>query len=355
MNPLHRITLVVAALALVASALLGHRMALQHLRSGIESALGPRATVGSLAIGWSGVQIRDLRVRAARGVWPTEDELRAAHVRVVPAWSSLWSHGWRVSRVEIEDAYVSILRTADGRLHVLPALLERPAAPGAAASSTPSVHITHVTLAAASIDFHDASVRQPAHRMRLDELQADIGPLDFPALDTAAQIELQARFKGPQRDGRLRIEGSLTPATRDAALQAQVRGVDLLSLQPYLLKVNEGGVRRGTLDLTLDARVKGQKLNAPGKVVLTGLELAPGSGFLATFAGVPRQAVLAAMARDGRIEVSFTLDGRLDDPAFSLNANFAMRLASGLAETLGVSIGGVVEGVGNMIKGLLGR
>ena len=49
------------------------------------------------------------------------------------------------------------------------------------------------------------------------------------------------------------------------------------------------------------------------------------------------------------------LDGRLDDPAFSVNENFATRMASGLAETLGVSVGGVVEGVGGVIKGLLGR
>jgi hypothetical protein len=101
--------------------------------------------------------------------------------------------------------------------------------------------------------------------------------------------------------------------------------------------------------------VKAQHLHAPGKVTLTGLELAPGGGVLSTFAGVPRQAVIAAMTRDGRVEVAFTLDGRLDDPAFSINENFATRLAGGLAETLGVSLGGVVEGVGNVIKGLFGR
>lgn len=59
--------------------------------------------------------------------------------------------------------------------------------------------------------------------------------------------------------------------------------------------------------------------------------------------------------RDGRIEVSFTLAGRLDDPNFSLNEDLATRVASALAQTLGVSVGGVVEGVGSVIKGLLGR
>jgi hypothetical protein len=101
--------------------------------------------------------------------------------------------------------------------------------------------------------------------------------------------------------------------------------------------------------------VKAKRLHAPGRVTLSGLELASGDGLLGTFGGVPRQAVLAAMTRDGRIEVGFTLEGRIDDPAFSINDNLATKLAGGLAETLGVSLGGVVEGVGGVIKGLLGR
>ena len=151
------------------------------------------------------------------------------------------------------------------------------------------------------------------------------------------------------------MAGRLTPATKDADLKADARGVDLVALQPYLLKVSEGGVKRGSLDLALHARVKAQQLNAPGRLTLTNLELAPAPGMLGTFAGVPRQAVVAAMERNGRIEVAFTLEGRLDDPAFSLNESLATRLAGGLAESLGVSLSGVVEGVGNVIKGLFGR
>jgi hypothetical protein len=346
--------------ALVIVAFLGHRAAVRQLKVGIEAALGPRASVGAIEIGLTGVVIRELRIRSAGGsAWPAEDELRAARVHLRPSIASLWSSGWRIGRVQIDDAYVSLLRTRDGRLRVLPALLEKPVATDKAASapgaSATPVHIDHIALNDAAIDFHDSSVRQPAHRMRLEQLDAQLGPIDWPALAEPAQIELHSRFKGPQHDGKLTVTGELTPSTRDAKLKANVQGVDLLALQPYLLKVNEGGVRRGTLDLRLDATVKAQKLHAPGRVTLTGLELAPGGGLLSTFAGVPRQAVIAAMSRDGRIEVGFTLDGRLDDPAFSLNENFATKLAGGLAQTLGVSLGGVVEGMGNVIKGLFGR
>ena len=98
-----------------------------------------------------------------------------------------------------------------------------------------------------------------------------------------------------------------------------------------------------------------QQLCAPGEVVLTGLQLASGPGLVDRFAGMSHQAVLSGRARKGRIEMKFTLDGRLDDPSFSINDSLAKRFASRLAESLGVSMSGVVEGVGNMVKGLFGR
>lgn len=347
-----------AILALVAAALgiaayLGYRTAMQSLQAGVSAALGPRASVGAIRIGLSGVEIEALRIRAAPG-WPAEDELRAEHVRLRPSLASLWRSGWHIASVRIEGGYVSMLRTRDGRLRVLPALLEaRPAA--TTNSPGPQVRLAAIVLDAAAIDFFDASVRQPAHRLQLEQLDARVGPLDWPTLALPTDIGIQAQLKGPHRSGTLAIDGELTIATRDAKLKSEVRGVDLVALQPYLLKVNEGGVRSGTLDLTLDARVKSQHLHAPGRVTLTGLELASGGGVLSTFAGVPRQAVIAAMSRDSRISFAFTLEGRLDDPNFSLNENFAAKLAGGLAETLGVSLGGVVQGVGNVIKGLFGK
>jgi hypothetical protein len=186
-------------------------------------------------------------------------------------------------------------------------------------------------------------------------LNAKLDHLVAPAFDEPIAITLQALFKGPTQDGRLAIDGELTPATRDADLKIRLNDADLLALQPYLLKVADGGLKKGVLDLSLDARVKQQQLRAPGEVVLTGVQLASGPGVMDRFAGLSRQAVLSGLERQGRIEMKFTLEGRLDDPSFSINDSLAKRFASGLAESLGVSMSGVVEGVGEMVKGLFGR
>ena len=122
----------------------GHRLALRELQSAVLGALGPRATVASLSIDQGGLELRELRIAAERGTgvaaWPADDELRAGRVRVVLQWRALWpalsgalssdpSVVWRVARIEVDDAYVSVLRTRQGGLRVLPSVLEAP--PGA--------------------------------------------------------------------------------------------------------------------------------------------------------------------------------------------------------------------------------
>jgi hypothetical protein len=353
--------MVLAALGLIAAAVLAAlHAAAARLPAAVAAALGPQASVGAIVPGWASVEIRDLVIQADARRWPAGTELRAARVTLRPEWSSLWREGWHLARVDVEGGYLSMLRTREGKLRVLPSLLERPAGAGAKAArgtaATP-LRIASVALHDTTLELYDASVRgargQP-HRLRLVSLQAEAGPIALPALDERIALTLSARLDGPRHDGELRLSGHVTPARRDADLALRARGIDLIALQPYLLRSGEAAVKSGTLDLTLDAQVSGQRLNAPGQLTLRGLELADGGG-LATFAGLPRQAVLAAMSRDGRIELSFTLEGRTDDPKFSINELFAARFAVGLAEKLGLSLGGAVEGVGNLIKGLLGR
>ena len=277
---------------------------------------------------------------------------------IQPALSDLWLRRWAIARIDVDGGYLALLRTREGKLVALPSLMAHAAgaASGAAPTAPWQLHIASIALRDVALDLFDASVTRGApHRLRISDLHADLGPLALPQLDERMAIDVRARFKGPQRDGRLSLAGHVTPATREADLKLDAQGVELTALQPYLLKSGESAIKAGTLDLRLHAKASQQRLQAPGHLVLRGLELQSGGGMLGTFGGVPRQAVLAAMSRDGKIELDFTLEGRVDDPKFSLNEVFASRFAVGLAEKLGITLGGVVEGVGGVIKGLLGR
>jgi hypothetical protein len=347
-------------LVLVLIVFVGLHFAVRQLQAQVENALGPRASIGAIQASWGSVEVLDLRIQGAPG-WPAEDELRASRVRITPDLRSLLGGPWRIASVQVEGGYVSMLRSKDGKLRVLPALLDKAASaqPATAASATEpgavlQLVIGQVKLVAASLDFYDASVRQPAVHLRIDQLDSEVGPLALPDLNQTLQLKLAGVFKGSQRDGHINLQGEVNLASRDAQIHANFAGVDLVTLQPYLLKIADTGIRHGSLDLDLNATVQHNHLKAPGKLALTQLELSSDSA-LATFAGLPRKAVLAAMTERGRLEVKFTLEGRLDDPAFSLNENLATKIASGLADSLGVSLSSVVKGLGGVVKGLFGR
>lgn len=360
----------VLLLTLSALAAAGYQLALRRLQSALLAALGPRAQVTAIEADWTGLTVRGLRLGAAPG-WPADEEFSAERVVLQPDLRSLWSGPWRLHRIDVDRPRLSLLRGRDGRLQLLPGLLAAhagsPTGPEAAASASPGptgpqLILGEVRLREARIDFYDASFgpRLPRpHHLVLDPLDVRVGHVQLPGLDQPLQIALDGVLQGAagsrRQDGRLHLTGELTPAHHDADLRATLQGVDLRVLQPYLLKVAESGVRRGTLDLDLKARLTRNQLQAPGRVTLTGLELGAGAGVWDQLGTGVRQAALGTLARDGRIEIDFTLAGRLDDPAFSLNESLAARFAAGLAEAVGVSVGGVVQGVGRMIQGLLGR
>ena len=143
-------------------------------------------------------------------------------------------------------------------------------------------------------------------------------------------------------------------SSRSARRACSIASVSSTSGQPYLIRFGERPVKRGLLDMTLNAHVVDRQVEAPGQLALRGLEFGPNDGTgTGTFAGVERRAVLAALQKNGRIDLKFTLEGRTDDPKFSLDEKLGIRIAAVLGETVGLSVKGVVEGVGDVFKGLL--
>lgn len=334
-------------------------IATRALKSQVEQALGADSEVAEIVVGWSSVEAHGVRIRAPRG-WPAEDALRAERVAVTPDLRSLASAKIRVARITVDHAYLSIWRTREGKLRLLPGLLEKPKEAGeaissAAAPAAPAVGIGSIELRDGVLEFYDASVRQPAHKTRLEQLHATVEDLHAPDLSGRTRIALDAVIKGVKRDGRVAIAGWAELADKNSELTTKLAGVDLVALQPYLIKASETGVRRGLLDLGLKSTVRNNRLHAPGSVTLTGLELASGGGAFGTFMGVPRQAVVAALKnRNDQISIQFTLDGNLNDPRFSINDSFAKRIGAAVAETLGISIESLTRGVGNAAQGLGG-
>jgi hypothetical protein len=344
---------IVTMVVLTGAVLAGLHFAAKALKDQVQQALGPESEVGEISVGLSAIEIRKLRVRGPKG-WPTEDALRAERIVIVPDLVGLLSANVRIQRISVEQAYLSVLRARDKRLRLLPSMLEKPGAKSSGGSA-PMVKIGSIELHDAVLEFFDATVRQPAHKVRLEQLEAKVDDLVVPNLTGRTHVKLDGVIKGVQRNGKMSINGWTEIIDKNSEIASTLRGVDLVALQPYLIKAAETGVRRGSMDLDLKSTVRANHLHAPGKLTLSDLELASGGGAMSTFMGVPRQAVVSSLKdRNGKIVVPFTLDGNLDDPQFSINDSFSKRAGASVAESLGISIGGLTRGVGGAAEGLGG-
>ncbi len=326
------------------------------LKSQIAEALGADSEVGEISLGLFVVTVHDLRIKAPKS-WPTEDTLRARKIEVVPDWTALLSCKIAVRSIQVDGAYLSLWRMQDGHLRLLPSLLEKEKSDSGGGS--PEIRIAQIVLSDASVDFYDASVRRPAHRLRLEQVEASLDNLHLPDLTGSSTLDIKGVLMGVRTNGTFALQGNVELASKTSDIVTTLRGVDLIALQPYLVKAAETGVRRGTLDLDLQSTVKQRRLRAPGAVTLHDLELDTNGSFM----GMPRQAAVGAL-KDSKndIRVSFVLEGSLDDPQFSLNESLATRFGAGLAEALGVSIsslgksvGSAASGIGSALKNLFGQ
>ena len=330
--------IVIALLLLASLAVIARHFATEKLRQAVESALGPNAEVASIETAFSSITLNGIRIKADKD-WPAVEELAARRVVVRPDWGALVSRTVRIASIEVEGGYVSMLRRKDGNLALLPSLLggkdkARAGGAGAAAdgksgqdTTLPEIIVSRVLLSDTAVDFYDASIRQPAHRLRLEQTTVTLGAIRLPALT-----------------GRVALKGWAEIATRDSEMQTTLSGVDLVAFQPYLIKAAETGVKKGTLDLSLKSTVKKNRLHAPGRVTLSGLELTTGK----TFMGMPREAVVAMMKdKKGQITADFVLEGNIDDPKFSLNEKFLSQIGTATANVLGISLEGLARGIGS--------
>ena len=330
----------------------GYYLGVRLLQDRIAAALGPGASIAEVRINWFSLDVMRVSIDAPRG-WPTGHTLSAERVTIIPSLRSLLTDQIHVSSVTFEKPYLSIMRTSE-KWRLLPGLIEGPHREKNGETDRnpapfPTVTISKVVLQDGVLELFDTTVSRPPLKTRLERLEGVIHDIEAPALKARTGFELAAIVKGSRRDGSARVSGWVGPALRDSSSQITLDGADLVSLQPYLIRIGEAQVRRGRLDLRLDSQVRDNKLNGKGKVIIRDLEFAPARGYLETFMGVPRSALINFLKNnDNAIDVDFVLTGEANNPSFSINEAIATRVAMGMAAELGVSIRGLAEEFGNL-------
>jgi hypothetical protein len=340
----------VVVIILFIGGIVSTRVAVEILKDKVVQTLGPNSEVKDIRVSWSCVDVVGLRIKGDSG-WPSEDTLRADRVTLVPSMRSFLSGKYRIHSITVINPYLSIFRNKAGKVMVVPSLtsgkMKTETSSEQAASTT--LAIEQITLKDGVVELFDATVARPHLKIRMEQIQANIQDLAIPSLNDNNRFGLTGVLKGIRQDGRVDVAGWANLATKDSSVKLQLRSVDLVALHPYLTTASDTGVQKGTLDLDLQSDVRSKKLKAPGKVTISDLKLAPAKGMFGSFMGVPRNGVLGFLKDNkNKITLNFTLEGHIDNPKFTLREALAQRLAVSMADSLKVSIGGVVKGAGSL-------
>ena len=324
----------------------GYHIGVRLLRDRIVTALGPGSSLTELKVNWFTLDLLGVSIEAPRG-WPTARTFEAERVTIVPDLRTLFTDKIRIASITIEKPYLSVLRNP-GKLVMVPSLIDRQKETQPRNASARAVTISRIELRSGSLDFYDATVSRTPYKTRIEDIEAEIKDVAAPAADKT-HFDLTGIVKGIKRDGRGKVSGWVGPAAKDSSSQITLDAVDLVALQPYLVKKTDARVAEGTLDLNLVSEVRDNILNGKGKVILRDLLFAPSSGFFDTFMGLPRNAVISFLKdNNNAIDVDFTLSGNTNNPNFSLNENLSTRIATAMAGQLGVNITNVAEGIGTL-------
>jgi uncharacterized protein involved in outer membrane biogenesis len=370
------IALLAVVMLLGTSIVIGYQLGVRLLQDKIVAALGPGSSIAELKVNWFSLDVFEVSSAAPKD-WPTERAFRAARVRIIPSLRTLLTDQIHISSIVFERPYVSVMRTS-GKWIIFPGLTEaregRKSAQASHANFSPrTVTISKIELQDGVVELLDATVSRPPLKTRLERVDAVVRNVTAPSLQARTHIESAAIVKGIRRDGRAKVSAWVGPNRGDSSSQITLDGVDLVSLQPYLVKIGEAQVRKGTLDLRLNSDIRANRLDGKGKMIIRDLEFAPSRGYLETFMGIPRSVLINFLKNnENAIDVDFVLTGDTNNPSFSINEAIATRVAMGMAAELGVSIrglaedlgtlgrrsvegaAGVAEGVGSVVRGLFG-
>jgi hypothetical protein len=259
-----------------------------------------------------------------------------------------------------------LVRTASGKLEILPKLRQTVSRPGQPASEASSAApnrpplpaeklIDHIAFADGQFVFYDEMIRKPPYKVTVSDASASVDHIHLPDLTEPTSLSVKGLIKGPAHTGTVTFDGWMKIASKDSQTTTTLRGVDVVTLDPYLLKKAgaKTQVTGGTLDLNLQATVTSYHIHAPGTVTLHHLQLAATDDPLDTFMQIPARAAVAALKQHGDdITLHFVIDGNLRDPKFKLNESVMTELRANFAKALGVSAEGVAKGAGETVKGL---
>lgn len=338
--------LVIAAL-LVALAIAGvafMHFAARSLKDKIEDVLGPESSVSEIKVGLTNIEILGIEVPAPKG-WPAKTALSAERIVVVPELRQLFSDRIHITRIDIYNGQISVLRPTQGGLRVLPNLARRVDKKKQDGDSEErGAVINQITLESCVIDLYDQSVILSQQRIRAEGVTGKLEDIQLPELAEKMTIDLKGTIRGAIHNGTISVKGWTNVAAEDSQIDVVLRNVDPSVFGPYFMSVAKSSVQTGSMDLDFKSTVRKGTIHAPGTLTITKLKLQSSDSPFGAIAQLPRRAVIGALADEqDRIIVNFLVHGNMKDPQFDINRNGGPNTGVTIAKALGLNMVGVLR------------
>lgn len=174
----------------------------------------------------------------------------------------------------------------------------------------------------AIIQFKDASVT-PHYERNLTISTLSLGELDTNAADVATPFSIVGKSN---EYAHLKFDGEIIPfaATPQYSLKGAFKEVSLPGISPYIKEALQYEIQSGQLDLGLDVKLDGVKLDGDADVLLRGIELTAADDHeadsLADKSSVPFNVALGMLKDgDGNVDLSLPLSGDTSNPSFGIS------------------------------------
>jgi len=165
--------------------------------------------------------------------------------------------------------------------------------------------------------------------VKLNEIDLEMKEIQYPFHSARSPVDLKGKADG---GGEIVAKGWINLKTKEMETSLSVREVDVRVFEPYYRKTVTAEIDSGYIAMDSRIGLKEKMIDVPGKLELTRLHVKEGKG--AVF-WIPADKLISLLKEKGdRIQISFHLKGKIEDPKFSLQEALLTQIALSLLKVL---------------------
>lgn len=331
--------------------------AVKFIQPHLQKVMGPGLSLAEMKVGLTCVSATDVRYEDPHS---KQKFLQIKEVRIYPSLVSLLRKSLQVREITIVEPFFFFYRSRGGGTEGPWVTIKKEKEEKEVSEEEKKkmggeplqIRIDRIRIRKGSVDFEDRKMAPPAH-IKLRELNFEIEDIRYPLVSLHSPVELKGKMEGRKQDGRIDAKGWINLKTMDLEASLRIREIEVKAFEPYYRKRVTAEIESGHMDMDSKVAVKEKWIDAPGELDLVNLHIKEGGG--AVFLISAETLIPLLERKKHEIKVPFHVKGNLEDPRFSFQEIFLMRVAFSLAEALGLPIRSVGESLfGEPEKGIEG-